>query len=258
MALLRELGPQRSMLGQIFTEAQNKITDPAKLFRLIDMIDSTKWMMLGADVKGDIYGGLLERNAEDTKSGSGQYLTPRTLIRAMVECVRPEPGKTIADPACGTGGFFLATHDFLTDPRSPCGSACVRLDVVLAGTVGGVGPASALGKCHCLTSPVRGDRFGGAGWEPRDEAWKEAAAARRRVPTGWRNREPANPRTREGEMTKSCPQPVHISAFRCHFRGLKPLATLPAEWRILPCISFAWAAIRGFGDVAEWSKALPC
>ncbi len=68
---------------------------------------------MGADVKGDIYEGLLERNAEDTKSGAGQYFTPRALIRAMVECVRPEPNKTIADPACGTGGFFLAAYDFL-------------------------------------------------------------------------------------------------------------------------------------------------
>ena len=113
--VLRELGKQKGMLGQIFTKAQNKITDPAKLFRLIDMVDGTKWIMLGADVKGDIYEGLLERNAEDTKSGAGQYFTPRSLIQAMVECVRPEPGKTIADPACGTGGFFLAAHDFLTD-----------------------------------------------------------------------------------------------------------------------------------------------
>lgn len=115
VVLLRKLGEQKGMLGQIFTKAQNKITDPAKLFRLIDMVDGTKWIMLGADVKGDIYEGLLERNAEDTKSGAGQYFTPRALIRAMVECVRPEPGKTIADPACGTGGFFLAAHDFLTD-----------------------------------------------------------------------------------------------------------------------------------------------
>jgi type I restriction enzyme M protein len=116
VTLLRKLGEQKGMLGQIFTKAQNKITDPAKLFRLIDMVDGTKWVTLGADVKGDIYEGLLERNAEDTKSGAGQYFTPRALIRAMVECVRPEPGKTIADPACGTGGFFLAAHDFLTDP----------------------------------------------------------------------------------------------------------------------------------------------
>src|SRR3989338_1645808 len=111
--LLRELGKQKCMLGQIFTKAQNKIQDPAKLFRLIDMIDSTQWIMMGADVKGDIYEGLLERNAEDTKSGAGQYFTPRALIRAMVECVRPEPNKTIADPACGTGGFFRAAYDFL-------------------------------------------------------------------------------------------------------------------------------------------------
>lgn len=116
--VLRELGQQKGMLGQIFTKAQNKITDPAKLFRLIDMVDGTKWIMLGADVKGDIYEGLLERNAEDTKSGAGQYFTPRSLIQAMVECVRPEPGKTIADPACGTGGFFLAAHDYLTDPNN--------------------------------------------------------------------------------------------------------------------------------------------
>lgn len=116
--VLRELGLQRGMLGQIFTKAQNKITDPAKLFRLIDMVDGTKWIMLGADVKGDIYEGLLERNAEDTKSGAGQYFTPRSLIQAMVECVRPEPGKTVADPACGTGGFFLAAHDYLTDPNN--------------------------------------------------------------------------------------------------------------------------------------------
>ncbi|MYI69245.1 MAG: SAM-dependent DNA methyltransferase, partial [Boseongicola sp. SB0673_bin_14] len=115
--LLRKLGEQRGMLGQIFTKAQNKITDPAKLFRLIAMVDGTQWVTLEADVKGDIYEGLLERNAEDTKSGAGQYFTPRALIRAMVNCVRPESGKTIADPACATGGFFLAAHEFLTNPE---------------------------------------------------------------------------------------------------------------------------------------------
>lgn len=113
VTLLLELGNKKGMLGQIFTKAQNKIQDPAKLYRLIDMVDCTDWVMMGADVKGDIYEGLLERNAEDTKSGAGQYFTPRALIKAMVHCVRPEPGKTIADPACGTGGFFLAAYDFL-------------------------------------------------------------------------------------------------------------------------------------------------
>ena len=114
VTLLRELGTRSGMLGQIFTKAQNKIQDPAKLYRLIDMVDDTDWVTLGADVKGDIYEGLLEKNAEDTKSGAGQYFTPRALIRAMVECVRPEPGKRIADPACGTGGFFLGAYDFIT------------------------------------------------------------------------------------------------------------------------------------------------
>jgi len=113
VTLLRELGNKPGMLGTIFTKAQNKIQDPAKLYRLIDMVNETQWVTMGADVKGDIYEGLLEHNAEDTKSGAGQYFTPRALIRAMVECVRPEPMKTIADPACGTGGFFLAAYDFL-------------------------------------------------------------------------------------------------------------------------------------------------
>jgi type I restriction enzyme M protein len=112
--LLRELGKRKDVLGQIFTKAQNKIQDPAKLNRLIEMIDEVQWLTMDADVKGDIYEGLLEKNAEDTKSGAGQYFTPRALIRAMVECLRPEPGKTIADPSCGTGGFFLAAYDFLT------------------------------------------------------------------------------------------------------------------------------------------------
>ena len=113
VTLLRELGNKPGMLGTIFTKAQNKIQDPAKLYRLIDMINESQWVTMGADVKGDIYEGLLERNAEDTKSGAGQYFTPRALIRAMVECMRPEPSKSIADPACGTGGFFLAAYDYL-------------------------------------------------------------------------------------------------------------------------------------------------
>ena len=118
VTLLRELGNKSGMLGTIFTKAQNKIQDPAKLYRLIDMVDETQWVMLGADVKGDIYEGLLERNAEDTKSGAGQYFTPRALIKAMVECMRPEPNKTIADPACGTGGFFLAAYDYLVETHA--------------------------------------------------------------------------------------------------------------------------------------------
>ncbi|NTV26973.1 MAG: SAM-dependent DNA methyltransferase [Chlorobiaceae bacterium] len=113
MTLLRELGKKKGMLGQIFTKSQNKIQDPAKLSRLITMVNDTNWVILDADTKGTIYEGLLEKNAEDTKSGAGQYFTPRALIKAMVACMRPEPMQTIADPACGTGGFFLAAYDYL-------------------------------------------------------------------------------------------------------------------------------------------------
>ena len=112
---LHTLSNAKGFLGQIFTKSQNKINDPSKLARLIAMIDGESWSTMGADLKGKIYEGLLEKNAEDTKSGAGQYFTPRALIRAMVACVRPEPMKTIADPACGTGGFFLAAYDFLAD-----------------------------------------------------------------------------------------------------------------------------------------------
>jgi type I restriction enzyme M protein len=112
--LLEELGKKTGMLGQIFLKAQNKISDPAMLYKVIDMIDKESWVMMGVDTKGEIYEGLLQKNAEDTKSGAGQYFTPRALIKVMVECLRPRPMKTIGDPCCGTGGFFLAAYDFLT------------------------------------------------------------------------------------------------------------------------------------------------
>lgn len=111
--MLRELGKLKGILGQIFTKAQNKIQDPAKLFRLIDMIDKEQWSVMGADIKGQIYEGLLEKNAEDVKSGAGQYFTPRALIKGIVTCMRPGPRKMIADPACGTGGFLLAAYDYI-------------------------------------------------------------------------------------------------------------------------------------------------
>jgi type I restriction enzyme M protein len=120
--LLTELGKQPGMLGVIFRKAQNRIQDPAKLRRLIvDLIGQESWMILDTDVKGDAYEGLLQKNAEDVKTGAGQYFTPRPLIRAIVEAMQPQPGTTICDPACGTGGFLLASHsyiaqNFLLDP----------------------------------------------------------------------------------------------------------------------------------------------
>jgi len=112
--VLESLGKQKGMLGVIFRKAQNKIQDPAKLRRLIvDLIDKEQWSSLSADVKGDAYEGLLQKNAEDVKGGAGQYFTPRPLIAAMVDAVSPQPNQTICDPACGTGGFLLAAHDYI-------------------------------------------------------------------------------------------------------------------------------------------------
>ena len=110
--MLERLGQERGTLGLIFGKAQNKFQDPAKLRRLVvDLINAENWTILGADVKGDAYEGLLEKNAQDTKSGAGQYFTPRALIAAMVACMAPQPGDTVCDPACGTAGFLFAAHD---------------------------------------------------------------------------------------------------------------------------------------------------
>lgn len=112
--LLETLGNEKGLLGLIFNKSQNKFQDPAKLRRVIaDLIDKENWSMMSADVKGDAYEGLLEKNAQDTKSGAGQYFTPRPLIRAIVDVMTPKPGDTICDPACGTGGFLLLAHDYI-------------------------------------------------------------------------------------------------------------------------------------------------
>jgi type I restriction enzyme M protein len=112
---LEELGRQPGTPALIFGKAQNKFQDPAKLRRVIvDLIDAENWSAMGADVRGDAYEGLLERNAQDIKSGAGQYFTPRALIQAMVDCIAPKPCEVICDPACGTGGFLFTAHQYLT------------------------------------------------------------------------------------------------------------------------------------------------
>jgi type I restriction enzyme M protein len=111
--MLKTLANQTGTLQQIYTGAQNKISNPAQLAKVITMVDAEKWSSMSSDVKGDIYEDLLEKIAADTKTGAGQYFTPRALINAMVQCVRPAPNKTVADPCCGSGGFLLAVKVFL-------------------------------------------------------------------------------------------------------------------------------------------------
>lgn len=112
--LLEDLGRQGGTLGVIFRKAQNRVQDPAKLKRLVkDLIGQENWSRQGTDVKGDAYEELLARSAEDIKSGAGQYFTPRALIHAMVNCVRPTPDDTVIDPACGTGGFLMVAAEHI-------------------------------------------------------------------------------------------------------------------------------------------------
>ncbi len=109
---LNKLSRQDNLIGTIFTKAQNKIDKPVYLKKVITMIDGEDWLLEG-DVKGAIYESILERNGQDKKSGAGQYFTPRPLIKAMVDCIRPRITETVCDPACGTGGFLLSAFDYM-------------------------------------------------------------------------------------------------------------------------------------------------
>jgi type I restriction enzyme M protein len=108
---LSTLSNSGKMLGKIFNGAQNKIHDPYKLKRLIELLNEDNWVSESVDIKGDIYENLLQKSAES--SGAGQYFTPRSIIKAIVECIEPKPLETISDPTCGTGGFFLGAIEFL-------------------------------------------------------------------------------------------------------------------------------------------------
>ena len=112
---LEALAREKGLIGTIFRGAQNKLTDPAKLKRVVSLIDAETWIGIGVDVKGAIYEGLLERNAAEVKSGAGQYFTPRPLIQAMVHVLAPRNGETVHDPACGTGGFLLSAYEYMKE-----------------------------------------------------------------------------------------------------------------------------------------------
>ena len=111
--ILKELSESEGIIGTIFTRATNKIDKPVMLAKVIEMVSSEQWYMMEGDFKGAIYEGILEKNGQDKKSGAGQYFTPRALIQAIVEVVDPKIDETVADPACGTGGFLLAAYDHM-------------------------------------------------------------------------------------------------------------------------------------------------
>lgn len=111
--VLKELSKDDGLIGTIFTKASNKINSPVHLAKVFQMVGNENWYMMEGDFKGAIYESILEKNGQDKKSGAGQYFTPRALIKAMVDVIDPKITETIADPACGTGGFLLAAFDHM-------------------------------------------------------------------------------------------------------------------------------------------------
>lgn len=117
--VLRTLGKQPGILGDIYAGAQSRFANPVNLKRLVNLVDETEWTALGVDVKAHAYEGLLEKAASEGKKGAGQYFTPRVLIQSIVRCMKPDPRQnptfSIADPACGTGGFLVAAYEWLME-----------------------------------------------------------------------------------------------------------------------------------------------
>lgn len=127
---LKELAKEQGLLGEIFTQSQNRFNNPVSLKKLLNLIEEDEWTSMDVDVKGAAFEGLLEKAASEGKKGAGQYFTPRPLIQSMVRLMKPDPrGKntfTINDPACGTGGFLVCAYEWL---MHECKGAIPREDV---------------------------------------------------------------------------------------------------------------------------------
>ncbi|GCL65151.1 class I SAM-dependent DNA methyltransferase [Pseudaquabacterium pictum] len=106
-------GAPDPLVAAVYRDAGTSIKEPRHLAQLVADIDALDWYSARTDGLGDLYEGLLEKNANETKSGAGQYFTPRPLIRAMVEVLKPQPGEVIQDPAAGTGGFLIAADHYI-------------------------------------------------------------------------------------------------------------------------------------------------
>lgn len=128
--VLRALGQQRGILGDIFSGALSQFNNPVNLKKLIGVIDETEWTSLDVDVKAAAFEGLLEKAASEGKKGAGQYFTPRILIQSIVSCIQPDLRASkefaICDPACGTGGFLVSSYEWLMEQT---GGGAVSRDV---------------------------------------------------------------------------------------------------------------------------------
>lgn len=119
IGLLRKLGQQRGLLGDIFASAQSRFNNPVNLKKLLGLIDDIDWTDLDIDIKAAAFEGLLEKAASEGKKGAGQYFTPRILIKTIVRCMKPDPRThkefAMCDPACGTGGFLVSSYEWLIE-----------------------------------------------------------------------------------------------------------------------------------------------
>ena len=112
--LLRHLGEEgKNRIKEIYTKASTNIDEPKNLEKIIKNIDALDWYSAKTEGLGDLYEGLLQKNANEKKSGAGQYFTPRPLVNTMVNLVKPQPGEKCGDPACGTFGFMIAADRFV-------------------------------------------------------------------------------------------------------------------------------------------------
>ncbi len=115
-AMLLDLGKAKDRLvAAIFIDAQTRLREPTNLKALTSNIDQLDWFSAREEGLGNLYEGLLEKNASDKKSGAGQYFTPRPLIDCIVRLMQPQPGEMVQDPAAGTAGFLVAADRFIKD-----------------------------------------------------------------------------------------------------------------------------------------------
>lgn len=112
--MLLDLGKNTDpLIAAIYADAQTRLKEPRHLEQLIKSLDGIDWFSARRDGLGDLYEGLLEKNASETKSGAGQYFTPRPLIDSIISCIKPQAGETIQDPAAGTAGFLIAADAYI-------------------------------------------------------------------------------------------------------------------------------------------------
>lgn len=107
-ALLKLSQSTDPLIAAIYADAQTSLKEPRHLEQLVKSLDGIDWFSAERDGLGDLYEGLLEKNASETKSGAGQYFTPRPLIDTIIQVIKPQAGETVQDPAAGTGGFLIA------------------------------------------------------------------------------------------------------------------------------------------------------